>query len=134
MSRRLVVDTDVVSFLFKNHSLGALYDSELAGNTLVLSFMTVAELDRWVIQRKWGEVRRNWLSRYLEPFVILPFNRALCKKWAEVTVSAQARGFRIECADAWIAATALLHDLPLVTHNGSDYRGVPGLNIISRGP
>lgn len=71
MSRRLVVDTDVVSFLFKNHSLGALYDSELAGNTLVLSFMTVAELDRWVIQREWGEVRRNWLSRYLEPFVIL---------------------------------------------------------------
>ncbi len=36
--------------------------------------------------------------------------------WAEVTVAAQARGFRIECADAWIAATALRHDVPLVTH------------------
>jgi predicted nucleic acid-binding protein len=48
---RLLVDTDVVSFLFKNHSAGKLYDSVLAGNTLMLSFMTVAELDRWVIQR-----------------------------------------------------------------------------------
>ena len=101
---RLLVDTDVVSYLFKNHTVGKLYDPILAGNTLVLSFMTVAELDRWVIQRQWGEERRSWLNRYLEPFVTLPFNRALCTSWAEVTVGAQARGYRIECADAWIAA------------------------------
>ena len=131
---RLVIDTDVVSFLFKNHSVARLYDSELQGHTLLLSFMTVAELDRWVIQRQWGEARRTWLNRYLSPFVVLPFDRALCNKWAEVTVAAQARGFRIECADAWIAATALLYDLPLVTHNRSDYLGVPGLKIISHGP
>jgi predicted nucleic acid-binding protein len=51
---RLVVDTDVVSFLFKDHPIAKLYDFELLGHTLVLSFMTLAELDRWVIQRKWG--------------------------------------------------------------------------------
>ena len=39
---RLVVDTDVVSFLFKNHPIAKLYDSELLGHTLMLSFMTVA--------------------------------------------------------------------------------------------
>ena len=99
--------------------------------TLVLSFMTVAELDRWAIQSKWGKARRTWLNRYLEAFVVLPFDRALCTKWAEVTVAAQARGYRIESADAWIAATALLYDLPLVTHNRGDYRGVPRLTIIS---
>jgi tRNA(fMet)-specific endonuclease VapC len=125
----VVVDTDVVSFLFKNHPVAKLYDAELLGHTLVLSFMTVAELDRWVIHRKWSDARRKWLHRYLEPFVILPYHRALCTKWAEVTV-AQARGCRIECADAWIAATALLHDLPLVTHNRRDYQGVPGLTLV----
>jgi tRNA(fMet)-specific endonuclease VapC len=130
---RLLVDTDVVSFLFKNHSIARLYDLDLQGHTLVLSFMTIAELDRWTIQSKWGDTRRNWLTRYLEPFVILPFTRALCTKWGEVTVAAQARGYRIECADAWIAATACLYDLPLVTHNRSDYKGVPGLTIISHG-
>ena len=126
---RLAVDTDVVSFLFKNHSVAQLYDADLSGHVLLISFMTVAELDRWAIQSSWGESRRTWLSRYLEPFVVLPFDRALCTKWAEVTVAAQARGHRIECADAWIAATALLYDLPLVTHNRSDYKGVPGLKI-----
>jgi tRNA(fMet)-specific endonuclease VapC len=128
---RLVVDTDVVSFLFKNHPIAKLYDSELLGHTLMLSFMTVAELDRWVIQRKWGEARRTWLNRYLDTFVVVPYHRALCTKWAEVTVAAQGRGYRIECADAWIASTALLYDIPLVTHNGGDYRGVPGLTLIS---
>jgi tRNA(fMet)-specific endonuclease VapC len=65
--------------------------------------------------------------------VILPYSRALCTKWAEVTAGAQARGHRIECADAWIAATALLYNIPLVTHNRGDYRGVPALNIVSHG-
>jgi predicted nucleic acid-binding protein len=38
---------------------------------------------------------------------------------------------RIECADAWIAATALLYSVPLVTHNRNDYLGVPDLTLIS---
>ena len=45
---------------------------------------------------------------------------------------AKAAGRRIESADAWIAATALLYDVPLVTHNRKDYLGVPGLKIVSR--
>ena len=63
--------------------------------------------------------------------LVLPYNRALCAKWAEVTVAAQSRGCRIECADAWIAATALHYDVPLVTHNRNDWRGVASLRLIS---
>lgn len=46
-------------------------------------------------------------------------------------VAAQAAGRRIECADAWVAATALLYGVPLVTHNRNDYLGVAGLTLIS---
>jgi len=42
-----------------------------------------------------------------------------------------AAGRRIECADAWIAATALLYGAPLLTHNRSHSLGVPGLSLIS---
>jgi predicted nucleic acid-binding protein len=48
-------------------------------------------------------------------------------------VAAQAAGRRIEYADAWIAATALLYGVPLVSHNRSDYLGVPGLKLICHG-
>lgn len=57
----------------------------------------------------------------------MPYNRRLCTKWAEVMVAAETSGRRIDCADAWIAATALLADVPLVTHNRADYLGVPDL-------
>jgi predicted nucleic acid-binding protein len=130
----VVVDTDVVSFIFKNHPIAALYEPDLAGRTLLISFMTVAELDRWAIQSNWGAARREWLRLYLERFVLLPYSRRLCTIWAEVTVAAQAHGRRIECADAWIAATAMRHDVSLVTHNSGDYLGVPGLKLISHGP
>jgi tRNA(fMet)-specific endonuclease VapC len=115
---RVVVDTDVASFIFKNHPIGALYEPGLTGCTL---------------QFKWGPARREWLRPYLERFVLLPYSRRLCEMWAEVTVAAQARGCRIECADAWIAAAALRHDVPLVTHNRGDYLGVPGLKLNSHG-
>jgi tRNA(fMet)-specific endonuclease VapC len=126
-----VIDTDVVSFLFKNHPIGKRYDADIAGHVPLLSFMTVAELERWALQYKWGTQRLHWLQLYLRPFTVVPSSPDLCRLWAEVMVAAQAAGRRIECADAWIAATALLYDAPLVTHNCADYLGVPGLKIIS---
>ena len=127
----VVVDTDVVSYIFKRHTLAARYEAEIEGRIAVISFMTLAELDRWTMQSRWGPERREQLRLYLEPFVVLPYDRPLCAKWAEVTVRAQAAGYRIDCADAWIAATALQFDLPLITHNSDDYRGVPDLQLIS---
>ena len=128
-----VADTDVVSYVFKNHPFGSRYDPELAGHITLISFMTVAELDRWVLETRWGDARQKRLREYLEPFVVFHYDRRLCTKWAEVTVSTQAGGRRIDCDDAWIAATALLAGAPLITHNRSDYLGVQGLTLISHG-
>lgn len=134
MNTAVVVDTDVVSYLFKSHPAAFQYLPDLQDRTPIISFMTLAELDRWAINARWGEVRRNRLREYLEPFLVLPYDRRLCSQWAEVTVAAQASGRRIDCADAWIAATALLAGAPLITHNRGDYLGVPGLTLISHGP
>jgi hypothetical protein len=42
----VAVDSDVVSYVFKNHPFGSRYDTELAGHITLFSFMTVAGIDR----------------------------------------------------------------------------------------
>ncbi|MBI3209107.1 MAG: PIN domain-containing protein [Candidatus Solibacter usitatus] len=127
----VVVDTDVVSFIFKNHPFGSRYDPELAGRAALISFMTVAEIERWTLQYRWGTRRVQLLHTFLRRFTVVPSSPDLCRKWAEVMVAAQSAGRRMESADAWIAATALLYDAPLITHNQSDYLGFSGITLIS---
>ncbi len=57
----VVVDTEVVSFLFKSHPIALQYLTDLTDRTPVISFMTVAELDRWVLEARWGDARRKRL-------------------------------------------------------------------------
>lgn len=127
----VVVDTDVTSYLFKEDTRARLYLPHLTGQLLIVSFMTVAELDRWALQSSWGEARQERMAEHLRGFVVHPVNRALCRKWAEASDAARRNGRPIQAADAWIAATALLHNIPLVTHNADDYAGIPELTIIS---
>ena len=100
----------------------------------MISFMTVAEVEFWAIKHRWSPQRIHRLDMHLRRFAIVPSSSNLCVKWAEVTIAAQAAGRRIDCADAWIAATALLYQVPLMTHNRADYLGVPGLRLISHAP
>lgn len=93
--------------------------------------MTVAELDRWALQKSWGAARRNKMEEYLRNFVTYPFDRALCRQWAYVIDGARRKGRPISIPDAWIAATALLYDIPLVTNNHDDFANVEGLSLIS---
>lgn len=129
-----VVDTDVVSYVFKNHPFGLRYDPELTGHIALISFMTVAEIERWMLLYRWGPQRVQWLRTFLQRFVVVPSSPDLCRKWAEVMVAAQAAGRRIESVGAWIAVTAILHDAPLLTNNRNHYLGVAGLTIISHAP
>src|SRR5215469_6518240 len=121
----VVVDTDVVSFLFKNDSRAQAYLQHLQTHQWLISFMTEAELEQWALLSHWHPKRIDWLRVFLARFVIVPSSRGLVLKWAEVMVAARRVGRRLETADAWIAATAVLYDAPLITHNAGDYRGVP---------
>ena len=88
----VVIDTDVVSFLFKCVTRAELYRPHLVGRRIVVSFMTAAELEAWVLIRKWGETRKARMREHLRNLVTYPFERPLCLKWAEVTASARASG------------------------------------------
>src|SRR5580700_7006977 len=122
-----VVDTDVVSFLFKNDTRSQVYLPLLKDRKLLVSFMTEAELEQWILLAQWGAGRIQRFQWFMTGFAFVPSSRELILKWAEVMVSARASGRRIETADAWIAATAVLHGAALITHNPKDYAGLPKL-------
>jgi predicted nucleic acid-binding protein len=125
----VVLDTDVVSFLFKSDSRAQSYLPQLRDRQWFISFMTEAELEQWALLANWSGKRIDWLRFFLSRFVVVPSSHDLVLKWAEAMVAARRSGRRIETADAWIAATALLYDVPLLTHNKADYAGVPGLQL-----
>jgi len=127
----LVVDTDIASFLFKKDTRAAPYVPHLSGHMLAISFQTLAELESWAIAANWGDRRRQQLAHYLRRYIVEDSSAALCRRWAEVINDARRRGRPIAAADAWIAATALLLDVPLVTHNRGDFSSVPGLAVIA---
>ena len=130
----VVVDTDVISFLYKHDTRAAMYRPHLNGKLLLVSFMVIAELDRWALAHNWGDKRRRDLETFMQRFTVIEVNRDLCRKWAEATHSARQAGRPIETADAWMAATALLYKVPLITHNGRHYVGVNSLQIITEAP
>ena len=125
----LLVDTDVVSFIFKQDSRAANYAKILQGNQLALSFMTVAELFQWAAIRKWGEARTQQLEQTLTSYLVIPVDIELCRCWGNLRAELQAMGKPISAQDSWIAATALRYDLVLVTHNEKDFSGIPKLVV-----
>jgi predicted nucleic acid-binding protein len=126
-----IVDTDLVSMLFKGDTRAMAYRSHITGRLLGISFMTLAELERWALERAWGASRRLELAQHLTHYAVLPAGRELCVKWAEICFGAKKKGRPIQTADAWIAASALYYEVPLITNNRSDYSVVDGLVLLS---
>lgn len=127
----VVVDTDVASFVFKRDSRSALYEPHLDNQFMIISFMTLAELRLWALISNWGANKNADFEKYLRRYSIKQSTPVLCQMWAEIKDYGRRTGANIATADAWIAATALFLDVPLVTHNAADFQNVQGLTIIS---
>ncbi len=128
---RCLLDTNVFSYLVRGDTRAEPYRAYLAGRQLGVSFQTVAELRRWAIERRWGPVRHRELARQLERVVVYLVDDALMTAWAEITARLRPAGRPITDGDAWIAATAWLLNIPLVTHNRRHFEVVEGLEIVS---
>lgn len=129
---RLVVDTDVASFVFKWHpDFAPRYVGIIRGAELVVSFMTVAEMLQGAMDSNWGPRKCDLLEAYLADFSVLHSDDLLCSTWAAVRNESIRKGRQISAADAWIAATALILSAPLVTNNPKDYRHLERVQLVS---
>jgi tRNA(fMet)-specific endonuclease VapC len=125
----LLVDTNVVSFLMKKIPLGLRYENLLRGNRLAISFMTLAELYEGAYRGNWGEKRLRKLEREVGHYLVFSSDPEICRRWGDVRF--QRRKQPISAEDAWIAATALTYECPLVTHNSQDFKDIPRLRVLT---
>ena len=86
---------------------------------------------QWTIVRNWGEQRKQKMEEKLKKYIIFPYDIDTCRLWGEIRAKCIKIGQPISTQDAWIAAIARQHNLPLVTHNPDDFQNVDDLEIIT---
>lgn len=63
-------------------------------------------------------------------YLVLPYDRLIARRWAELKVEVESKGNALEINDLWIAATALRHGIPLATNNRRHFERVPDLQLV----
>jgi hypothetical protein len=128
----VVLDTDVSSQSIRGR-LPAPLAAKLAGQNLVITFVTVGELVKWVRLREWGPQRRAAFSRWMSRVTVLPYDPDVAVTWGELQARAQLRGRQRPVNDTWIAACCVVYQLPLLTLNRKDFEDfteLDGLHLI----
>jgi tRNA(fMet)-specific endonuclease VapC len=124
-----LLDTDICSaFLKGDHRVGNRV-IQYSGH-LHVSAITAAELFTWALRSKASPTRLQGLIELLDGVVVLDVDRAVAYKFGEIRAEHLDRGLSTPQMDLLIAATAISHNLTLVTHNIGDFANVPGLEIM----
>lgn len=133
-----LLDTNVVSELRKvktrkAHPKVVAWNAKVAPSETFVSVMTVLELELGILRLEGrdpvqGSTMRGWMERQVLPAFagrVLPIDTAVAQRCASLHVP-DPRPER----DAFIAATALVHGMTVVTRNARDFQatGVTTLN------
>jgi len=97
--------------------LAQLCARHLEGRIAAISFQSVGELWHGAIKNGWGDRKTQALDVAIRKLVVLSFDEATVRSWAELKASAEAKGEPKSTADLWVAATARRHGLPLLTND-----------------
>lgn len=123
-----VVDTSVVSILFNNQAKASQYADILDGTSAFISFQTLEERLYGAHLAGWGIKRIGELNAHLDQYTIVWPTFELVDIAARIRSQRERIGRKLHVADAWIAATALLLDCPLVSDDG-DFEKIPDLEL-----
>lgn len=113
---------------------GRRLDAERLPDEVAVSAVTVAELHVGVLAARDVETRARRLATLeaIGDIEVLPVDEAVAATWARLRVHLAEARRRLNVNDLWIAATALAHDLPVVTQDDDfgPVDGVAGLSVV----
>ena len=122
-----LIDSDILIALSKGQVSIQEKMTRTGLNNCAISEISLAEL--YVGAYKTKSKRRESVLAFLEQLVaIIPISSAI-KKYGLIRTQLEALGIRLEDMDLFIAATALVNDYTLVTHNTRHFSRIPGLKL-----
>ncbi len=125
----IVLDTSVVSILFRNAPDSPYYARRIQGYGWIISFQTLEELWFGAYNNGWGNRRRDELQSHLRAYAVVWPDTDMVDISARLRSDSRRKGRPLSHPDAWIAATALSLDCPLAAHD-RDFSAVDGLALI----
>jgi tRNA(fMet)-specific endonuclease VapC len=123
-----LIDTDVCSaYLRGDRRVFNRFVQHSGGHRI--SAVSLAELYSWVFRANAPPGRRQGLTDLLSDVLLLDVDHNVAHTFGQVRAALLDQGRPIATPDLLIAATALWHDLTLVTHNVAHFSPIPGLRI-----
>ncbi|MFM7845618.1 MAG: type II toxin-antitoxin system VapC family toxin [Planctomycetota bacterium] len=90
----------------------------------------------WPSELGWRRIRPRWgwgwqstLRDFLDDLQVLAVTEDIAQRFGELRARLLAVGGAVPEMDLLIGATALVHNLTMVTHNVQDYFSIPGLAV-----
>ncbi len=133
---KCLLDTNILSEMMRAQPNAKVKQwlQEIPSETLFISVLTIGEIRRG-IEKLESSNRKNHLITWLEHVLpewfgsnILPITFDIAERWGYVTSSVTRHPLTV--IDTLLAATALTHNLKMVTRNVKDF-DIPGLEVIN---
>ena len=124
-----LLDTNWLIQLLAGHKETATFHRHLHPEQIAVSYITVGEIYDVAFAYANPSAHLSSFRQFLAPFTLLTLNDSIMEKFAEVRSLLRRRGELISDFDILIGATALHHDLTLLTYNTRHFKRIPHLKL-----
>ncbi|HVA89234.1 MAG TPA: type II toxin-antitoxin system VapC family toxin [Chloroflexota bacterium] len=128
-----LLDTNVISEVIKPRPAPQVvaWFAAQPNSSTYMSVLTLGEIEQGIVRSpnpRRAEGLARWVEQELLPRFqghLLPVDAQIMKMWGRITGHAVLRGLSVGYVDSLLAATAITHDLTLVTRKIKDVKVFP---------